>query len=190
LTILGLSCRAIPHTPDILRVLCILARARSLAGHERGAGVGQGVGTGEGVALGVGWHTKSLAITPALVKVGVRLAASWNRSSRNNLKKVVLIGDLALTKMALGDNAAALTLAERAIAMIPIEKDALTGPRPLDIPARVAVRIGNSERAITTLEKAACDSVRSTARHKPAARPCVAPAAREIGGNAWKRNCV
>ncbi len=102
-------------------------------------------------------------------------------------EKFVLIGDLALINMALGDNAAALTLAERAIAMIPIEKDALTGPRPLDIPARVAVRIGNSERAITTLEKAACDSVRSTARHKPAARPCVAPAAREIGGNALEK---
>src|SRR5437868_2712310 len=49
----------------------------------------------------------------------------------------VLLGDLALTNMGLGDNAAALTLTERAIAMIPIKKDALTGPRPLDILARV-----------------------------------------------------
>jgi serine/threonine protein kinase/Tfp pilus assembly protein PilF len=65
----------------------------------------------------------------------------------------VLLGDLALTNMALGDNAAALTLAERAIAMIPIEKDALLGPRPLDILARVAARIGQSDRAISTLEK-------------------------------------
>lgn len=65
----------------------------------------------------------------------------------------VLIGDLALTNMALGDNTAALTLAERAIAMTPIEKDALTGPRPLDILARVAARIGDPDRAISTLEK-------------------------------------
>jgi serine/threonine-protein kinase len=65
----------------------------------------------------------------------------------------VLLGDLALTNMALGDNAAALTLAERAIAMIPIEKDALTGPRPLDILARVAAGIGDPDRSISTLEK-------------------------------------
>ncbi len=65
----------------------------------------------------------------------------------------VLMGDLALTNVALGDNAAALTLAQRAMEMIPIEKDALTGPRPLDILARVAARIGDPDRAISTLEK-------------------------------------
>jgi serine/threonine protein kinase/Tfp pilus assembly protein PilF len=65
----------------------------------------------------------------------------------------VLIGDLALTNMGLGDNAAALTLAERAIHLFPIDKDALTGPRPLDILARVAARSGDSNRAISTLEK-------------------------------------
>src|SRR6184192_1555080 len=65
----------------------------------------------------------------------------------------VLMGDLALTNMGLGDNAAALALAERAIALFPIDKDALTGPRPLDILARVAARIGDSDRSISTLEK-------------------------------------
>jgi serine/threonine protein kinase/Tfp pilus assembly protein PilF len=65
----------------------------------------------------------------------------------------VLLGDLALTNMGLGDNAAALTLAERAIAMFPTDKDALTGPRPLDILARVTARIGQSDRSISMLEK-------------------------------------
>jgi serine/threonine protein kinase/Tfp pilus assembly protein PilF len=65
----------------------------------------------------------------------------------------VLMGDLALTNMALGNNAAAMALADRAIAIIPIEKDALTGPRPLDILARVAARVGDSNRAISALEK-------------------------------------
>ena len=66
----------------------------------------------------------------------------------------VLLGDLALTNMGLGDNAAALTLAERAIAMFPIDKDALSGPRPLDILARVAARIPQlRDRSISTLEK-------------------------------------
>ena len=65
----------------------------------------------------------------------------------------VLMGDLALTNMWLGDNTAALTLAERAIALFPIDKDALTGPRPLDILARVAARIGDPDRSISTLTK-------------------------------------
>jgi tetratricopeptide (TPR) repeat protein len=65
----------------------------------------------------------------------------------------ILIGDLALTNVALGDNDAALTLAERALALFPIGKDALTGPRPLDILARVAARVGDPDRSISTLEK-------------------------------------
>jgi TolB-like protein/Tfp pilus assembly protein PilF len=39
-----------------------------------------------------------------------------------------LIGDLALTNMGLGDKAAALALSEQAIAVNPIEKDAIVGP--------------------------------------------------------------
>jgi TolB-like protein/Tfp pilus assembly protein PilF len=65
----------------------------------------------------------------------------------------VLMGDLALTNVALGDNNAALALVERAIEMIPIEKDALVGPRPLEILARVAARIGDVDRSISALEK-------------------------------------
>jgi len=65
----------------------------------------------------------------------------------------ILIGDLALTNVALGDNDAALTLAERALGLFPIDKDALTGPRPLDILARVAARVGDPDRSISTLEK-------------------------------------
>jgi serine/threonine protein kinase/Tfp pilus assembly protein PilF len=85
---------------------------------------------------------------------------SWNQARselepflKEQPENFVLLGDLALTNMALGDNAAALTLAERASAMISIEKDALTGPRPLDILARVAARIGDPDRSISTLEK-------------------------------------
>jgi TolB-like protein/Flp pilus assembly protein TadD len=65
----------------------------------------------------------------------------------------VLLGDLALTSVALGDNTAALALTERAIAMMPIERDVLLGPRPLDILARVSARVGDPDRAISTLEK-------------------------------------
>jgi TolB-like protein/Tfp pilus assembly protein PilF len=65
----------------------------------------------------------------------------------------VLMGDLALTNVALGDNNAALALTEGAIKMIPIEKDALIGPRPMEILARVAARIGDVDRSISALEK-------------------------------------
>ena len=64
-----------------------------------------------------------------------------------------LIQDLALTNMGLGDKAAALALSERAMAANPIEKDALSGPAPIEILARVAARTGDPERAIAALQK-------------------------------------
>jgi tetratricopeptide (TPR) repeat protein len=64
-----------------------------------------------------------------------------------------LIGDLALTNMGLGEKAAALTLAERAMAVIPIEKDALRGPAPIEILARVAAQMGEPDRAIAAIQK-------------------------------------
>jgi tetratricopeptide (TPR) repeat protein len=93
---------------------------------------------------------------------GDRAAAqeSW-RQARSELEpflkeqpdNYVLIGDLALTNMGLGDKAAALALAERAVAANPIEKDALTGATPIEILARVAARLGEPNRAIAALQK-------------------------------------
>src|SRR4029077_2946627 len=65
----------------------------------------------------------------------------------------LVIGDLALTNMALGDKAAALTLSERAMAANPIEKDHLTGPAPIEILARVAAHMDEPDRAIAALQK-------------------------------------
>jgi serine/threonine protein kinase/Tfp pilus assembly protein PilF len=64
-----------------------------------------------------------------------------------------LIGDLALTKVGLGDKAGALALSERAMATVPIEKDALDGPAAIEILARVAARTGEPDRAIAALQK-------------------------------------
>ena len=55
--------------------------------------------------------------------------------------------------MGLGDKAAALTLAERAMAVNPIEKDAVDGPAPIEILARVAAQMGEPDRAIAALQK-------------------------------------
>ena len=55
--------------------------------------------------------------------------------------------------MCLGDKAAALALAERAMAANPIEKDAITGPSPIEILARVSAQMGEPDRAIAALQK-------------------------------------
>jgi TolB-like protein/Tfp pilus assembly protein PilF len=91
---------------------------------------------------------------------GAAAKETW-RQARNELEPFLkeqpdnygLIGDLALTNMGLGDKAAALALSERAIAANPLEKDALTGPVPIEVLARVTARMGEPERAIATLQK-------------------------------------
>ena len=86
-------------------------------------------------------------------KVGDRRAANWNLSSKNSRKIMSSLDDLALTNMGLGDKAAALALAERAMAANPIEKDAMDGPAPIEILARVAAQMGEPDRAIAALQK-------------------------------------
>ena len=65
----------------------------------------------------------------------------------------------ALTNMGVGDKAAALALAEQAIAANPIEKDAVDGPEPIEILARVATQVGEPDRAIAALQKTSRDPV-------------------------------
>jgi hypothetical protein len=55
--------------------------------------------------------------------------------------------------MGLGDKAAALALSERAIAAIPVERDALNGPFPIEILARVAAQTEEPDRAIAASQK-------------------------------------
>jgi len=64
-----------------------------------------------------------------------------------------LIGDLALVSMGLDDKAAAFKFIERAMAVISIEKDAVWGPIPIEILARVSARMGEPDRAMAALEK-------------------------------------
>src|SRR5207245_1708744 len=96
-------------------------------------------------------------------KVGGDHAAaqeSW-RQARSELESFLkdqpenarLIGDLALTNAGLGDKAAALALTEQAMAAVPIEKDALSGPNSIEILARVAAQMGEPGPAIAALQK-------------------------------------
>jgi Predicted integral membrane protein len=85
---------------------------------------------------------------------------SW-RQARSELEpflkeqpeNFILIGDLALINMGLGEKAAALTLVDRAMAGNPIEKDAMEGPQTIEILARVAARMGEPDRASAALQK-------------------------------------
>jgi len=85
---------------------------------------------------------------------------SW-RQARSELEPFLkeqpenwnLIEDLAMINAGLGDKAAAQALLERAIAAVPIEKDAIDGPVPIEILARVAAQVGEPDRAISALQK-------------------------------------
>jgi len=85
---------------------------------------------------------------------------SW-RQARSELEPFLkeqpenytLLGELALTNMGLGDKAAAFKLIERAMAAVPIEKDAIDGAFPIEILARVAAQTGEPDRAIAALQK-------------------------------------
>jgi TolB-like protein/class 3 adenylate cyclase/Tfp pilus assembly protein PilF len=64
-----------------------------------------------------------------------------------------LIGDLALTSIALGDKTNALALAQKATTMCPVEQDAINGSGALDFLARVLAQVGEPDHAITAIQK-------------------------------------
>ena len=112
---------------------------------------------------------------------------SW-RQARSELESFLkeqpenyqLIGDLALTNMGLGDKAAALALAERAMAAIPIEKDALDGPGAIEVLARVSAQMGEPDRAIAALQKLLSIPYAVAGFAKRAAHSCAAPARSDV----------
>jgi serine/threonine protein kinase/Tfp pilus assembly protein PilF len=65
----------------------------------------------------------------------------------------IVISDLALIDMGLGDKVTALALAERGMALRPIEQDAVEGSARIEILARVAAGTGEPDRAIAALQK-------------------------------------
>jgi tetratricopeptide (TPR) repeat protein len=96
---------------------------------------------------------------------------SW-RQARNELEPFLkeqpdnfaLIGDMALTSVALGNKAAALALAQKATATSPLEKDAIDGSGALEFLARVSAQAGeprpryhgNSKTALDTKQWSSC----------------------------------
>ena len=128
--------------PVIARLKEILAKPDPVLGYDNGElrfwlGWAQEV-AGDHAAAQESWRQARSELEPFL---------------KEQPENYILIGDLALTNMGLGDKAAALTLAEQAMAAMPIEKDAVSGPAPIEILARVAARLGEPDRAIAALQK-------------------------------------
>ncbi|MEO6872900.1 MAG: hypothetical protein ABI233_11870 [Chthoniobacterales bacterium] len=86
--------------------------------------------------------------------------ASWQEARRElsgflgrQPKNVMLLSDLALTSVSLGDKAAALAFAERAAVARPVQEDAVSGPIAIEVLARIAARTGDVEGATTALQR-------------------------------------
>src|ERR1700693_622133 len=101
----------------------------------------------------LGW-TQELAGDHAAAQESWRQARDELESFlREQPKNVNVIENLALTEMGLGDKAVALALSEQAAGATSIEKDAIEGPIPVDILARIAAGVGEPDRAIAALQK-------------------------------------
>ena len=69
---------------------------------------------------------------------------------------------------------------QKAMAVIPIEKDALDGPGPIEILARVAAQMGEPDRAIAALQKLLSIPIRWRVGCKRAAHSRAAPARSDV----------
>ncbi len=126
----------------ITRLQEILAKADRALGYHNG-----------GLRVGLGWAQEFAGDHAAAQE-------SW-RQARSELEPFLkeqpendqLLRYLAMTNLGLGDKTAALAQAERAMAAVPLEKDAFYGPNPIWTFARVAARSGEPDRAIAALQK-------------------------------------
>jgi TolB-like protein/Tfp pilus assembly protein PilF len=101
----------------------------------------------------LGWAQEVAGDHAAAQESWQQARSELERFLKEQPKNYSLIGALALTYMGLGDKAAAFALTEQAMAAVPIEKDALDGPYPTEILARVAAGMGDPDRAIAALQK-------------------------------------
>jgi len=101
----------------------------------------------------LGWAQEVTGDQAAAQESWRQARSELESSLKEQPENVIDIGNLALTNVGLGDKAAALVLAERAVAANPIEKDAVLGPTAIEVLARVAARTEEPDRAIAALQK-------------------------------------
>src|SRR6478672_8164197 len=126
----------------ILRLKEILAKPDPALGYINGE-----------LRFWLGWAQEVAADHAAAQESWRQARSELERFLKEQPENYILIGDLALTNMGLGDKAAALALSERAMTVIPIEKDVVGGPGPIEVLARVAAQLGEPDRAIPALQK-------------------------------------
>jgi tetratricopeptide (TPR) repeat protein len=101
----------------------------------------------------LGWAQDVAGDHAAARETWLRARTELESFFKDQPENYLLIGDLALTNIGLGDRTAALALSERAMAVIPIDRDALDGPGPFEVQARVLAKMGEPDRAIAALKK-------------------------------------
>ena len=101
----------------------------------------------------LGWAQEVAGDTAAAQESWRQALSELEPLLKEQPENFTLIGDLALTNMRLSDKAAALTLAERGMAVVPVEKDSMDSHWPIEILARVAARTGEPDRAIAALQQ-------------------------------------
>jgi serine/threonine protein kinase/Tfp pilus assembly protein PilF len=127
--------------PMISRLQEILAQNDSASGFAKGE-----------LQFWLGWAQEVGGDPNAARESWLRARRELEPLLREQPENYSLIGDLALINMGLGDKTAALSLAERAMAANPVAQDAVRGPIPIEILARVAARLGEPDRAVAILE--------------------------------------
>src|SRR5205807_5219655 len=100
----------------------------------------------------LGWAQEVAGDHAAAQETWRQARTELESSLKEQPENYVLLGDLALVNMKLADKGAALTLAQRAMAANPIEKDAIAGPGPIEILAPVAAGPGAPDRATPALQ--------------------------------------
>jgi tetratricopeptide (TPR) repeat protein len=128
--------------PMIARLKEILARPDPALGHHNGE-----------LRFYLGWAQEVAGEHAAAQETWRQARSELEVFLKEQPENANLIDDLALINMGLGDKATALVLAERGVAVLPIEKDALEGPGRIECLARLAAGTGEPDRAIAALQK-------------------------------------
>jgi tetratricopeptide (TPR) repeat protein len=99
----------------------------------------------------VGWIEDASGDHEAARKSWQQARSELERFLADQPNNLMLTSDLALTDAFLGDKTAALQLATRAATVLPIQKDAVSGPISIEIIARVSAQAGDTDRAVNAL---------------------------------------
>ena len=101
----------------------------------------------------LGWAQEQSGDHAAARQTWQEVVSKLKANAKAEPNSTYFLDSLALSSACLGDKKAALSYARRAMELVPIEKDALSGPAELEIFARTAALTGDTDQAITALQK-------------------------------------